>query len=358
MRRQPTERADYDSPWKEFLTVFFREFILLVLPELYAMIDWTRPPQFLDNELRRLTPRSETGRLYADRLVKVWLKNGQERAILIHIEAQSQFVVEIEARVFTYYARIWLELRLPIVSIVVYADKNPHWRPDRYVQELPGTRLDFQFHAVKLLDLDEAMLTAQAQNRNPAAFMLLAFRKAMETEQNVELRYEARKQLITLTIEYGYNADEQAHLLRLMEWVLMLPEVLEQQVEKLVEEYKREHGTTFVSRLERRAIREGLEQGLEQGIAQGIAQGIEQALEEVRDALMRMLIRRFGEEAESIRVDIRQIRTLELLKPLFESVLDATSLEDYRAQVQDILAQQAKALENGQNHQAKGQQSE
>lgn len=339
MRRQPAERTDYDSPWKEFLTVFFREFILLVLPELYAMIDWTRPPQFLDNELRRLTPRSETGRLYTDRLVKVWLKNG-------------------EARVFTYYARIWLELRLPIVSIVVYADKNPHWRPERYVQELPGTRLDFQFHAVKLLDWDEATLITQAQNRNPAAIMLLAFRKAMETEQDVELRYEARKQLITLTMEYGYNADEQAHLLRLMEWVLMLPEVLEQQVEKLVEEYKRERGTTFVSRLERRAIREGLEQGLERGLKQGLEQGIEQALDEMRDTLMRMLIRRFGEKAESVRADIKQIRAFELLKPLFESVIDAPSLEDFRAQVQEVLAQQAKALENGQNHQANGRSSQ
>lgn len=358
MRRQPAERADYDSPWKEFLTVFFREFILLVLPELYAMIDWTRPPQFLDNELRRLTPRSETGRLYTDRLVKVWLKNGEARAILIHIEAQSQFVVEIEARVFTYYARIWLELRLPIVSIVVYADKNPHWRPERYVQELPGTRLDFQFHAVKLLDWDEATLITQAQNRNPAAIMLLAFRKAMETEQDVGLRYEARKQLITLTMGYGYNADEQAHLLRLMEWVLMLPEVLEQQVEKLVEEYKRERGTTFVSRLERRAIQEGLEQGLERGLEQGLEQGLQQARTLMVNSIIRILRHRFGDQAEFLRHELSGILSLDALDHLHAAALDAPSLEDFRAEVQEALAQQAPTVENGQNHQANGRSSQ
>jgi hypothetical protein len=85
---------DYDSPWKEFITVFFRDLIQLLLPELYAMIDWNKEPQFLDTELRRISPRSETGRLHVDRLVRVWLTNGAIYCIHILIEAQSQFVAE------------------------------------------------------------------------------------------------------------------------------------------------------------------------------------------------------------------------------------------------------------------------
>jgi hypothetical protein len=35
-RRRATERMDYDSPWKEFITVFFRDLIRLLLPELHS----------------------------------------------------------------------------------------------------------------------------------------------------------------------------------------------------------------------------------------------------------------------------------------------------------------------------------
>jgi hypothetical protein len=189
---------DYDSPWKEFITVFFRDLIQLLLPRLYATIDWNKAPQFLDTELRRISPRSETGRLHVDRLVRVWLTNGATYCIHILIEAQSQFVAELGKRVFTYFARGWLELNTDIICIVILADKNPHWEPSDYVRELPGTRLEFRYHTVKLLKMDVAQLEEQAKERNAAALMLLAFRRAMETEQDVDARFEARKQLARL----------------------------------------------------------------------------------------------------------------------------------------------------------------
>lgn len=326
MPPQEQSRVDYDSPWKEFITLFFRQLIKLLLPELYAMIDWSRKPEFIDTELRRLSPQSETGRLLPDRLVRVWLKNGESRVIHIHFEAQSQFTVKMEERVFAYYARAWLELRTDIICIVIYADKNPNWRPNRYLRELPGTRLDFQFHAVKLLDLDEAFLLTHAKRRNPAALMLLAFRRAIETEQNVDARFEARKQLIALMMEHGYTSNQQAHILRLMEWVLMLPETLEQQVEEFIEEYKRERGTPFVSRLERRAIAKGL--------AEGRAEG---QVETLRQTIMRALTRRFGDAAETVRPLVESVSKTPTLESLFDAALDAPSLEAFQSQAQRLV---------------------
>lgn len=304
---------DLDSPWKEFITVFFRWLIKLVLPELYELIDWSKRPQFLDNELRRITPRSETGKLLTDRLVKVWLKSGKEQAILVHVEAQNQPAPNYEERVYTYHARIWLELRLDIVSIVILGDKNPRWRPNRYLRELPGTRLDFQFHAVKLLDLDVQFLLEEAKRRNPAALMLLAFRRAMETESDMERRLETRKQLIALMMEHGYNPEHQAHILRLLEWVIILPETLEQQVEQFVEEYKRQRKTTFVSRFERRLIEQGVQQGLSA----------------MHNSLTRILQRRFGADSVSLRPTIEAIDSLETLEKLVDAALDAPTLEAF-----------------------------
>jgi hypothetical protein len=168
-KESATLRADYDTPWKEFLTVFFRWFLKLVLPELYERIDWRRRPVFLDNELRRLSPRSETGRLYTDKLVKVWEKGSPPKPFLTHLEAQNQPRGDLPEHTYTYNARIWIETRLDVISIVILGDKNPNWRPpNRYRREMPGTRLDFEYHLVKLIDLEEDMVAsrgASAQSR-------------------------------------------------------------------------------------------------------------------------------------------------------------------------------------------------
>jgi hypothetical protein len=164
-------------------------------------------------------------------------------------------------------------------------------------------------------------LLQEARQRNPAALMLLAFRRAHKTENDMHARLEARWQLIRLMIDRRYNPEHQAHILRLLEWVMILPEVLEKQLDELIEEYKRERGTTFVSRFEKRAIREGLMQGIEQGIQQGVAA--------MRDAVMRVLRRRFGEAADQVRPAIDAIDSLEVLESLVDVALDAPTLQAF-----------------------------
>ncbi len=359
-------RRDFDSPWKEFLTVFFRWFIQLVLPELYARINWRRRPVFLDTELRRLTPRSETGRLHTDRLVKVWEKGENPQPFLVHLEAQNQYRGDVPEQTYTYNARIWIETRLFVVSIVVLGDNDPNWRPEPYRREMPGTKLHFEYHVVKVLDLNEDQLLQAAYRRNPAALMLLAFRRAMETENDLNARFEARKQLVQLMIDRRYNWEHQAHILRLLEWVMILPEVLEKQLDEFIEEYKRERGTTFVSRFEKRAIRRGLEQGLQegleqglqqglqqgfqqglqQGIQQGIQQGLQQGLEQgiqqglqqgvavFRETLMRILRRRFGDEAERVRGAVEALNSLETLERLMDAAVDVPDLQAFERTLQ------------------------
>jgi predicted transposase YdaD len=163
--------------------------------------------------------------------------------------------------------------------------------------------------------------------------MLLAFRRAHETENDMPARLEARWQLIRLMIDRRYNPEHQAHIVRLLEWVMILPEVLEKRLDELIEEYKRERGTTFVSRFEKRAIREGLLQGIEQGIQQGVQQGIQQGIQQgvaaMRDAVMRVLRRRFGEAADQVRPAIDAIDSLEVLKSLVDVALDAPTLQAF-----------------------------
>ena len=56
----------------------FASFISFFLPDAYPLIDWSRPVEFLEQELRAITRKSKRGHRAVDRLVKVWLNDGTE----------------------------------------------------------------------------------------------------------------------------------------------------------------------------------------------------------------------------------------------------------------------------------------
>ena len=47
-------KNDFDSPWKEVLELYFRQFVAFFFPDAYKDIDWGRPYEFLDTELRQV----------------------------------------------------------------------------------------------------------------------------------------------------------------------------------------------------------------------------------------------------------------------------------------------------------------
>jgi len=47
-----TSRDDYDSPWKDILTVYFEQFLAFFFPKIMQEIDWSRGYNSLDKELR------------------------------------------------------------------------------------------------------------------------------------------------------------------------------------------------------------------------------------------------------------------------------------------------------------------
>ena len=64
-------RHDFDGPWKAALETWFEPFLHLVHPELHAAIDWTKPIEFLDTEVGRVTRDAEVGSGRVDKLVEV-----------------------------------------------------------------------------------------------------------------------------------------------------------------------------------------------------------------------------------------------------------------------------------------------
>src|SRR5664279_5721538 len=144
--------ADYDSPWKDALDLFFEAFLQLFFPEAHADIDWDRPFESLDKELQKIAPEAEIGRRYVDKLVKVWLKSGEEQWVLIHVEVQMTDEAEFPWRMYVYNCRIFVMYNRRVASFAVLGDDNPNWRPQSYGYTLWGTEVGLRFPIVKLLD--------------------------------------------------------------------------------------------------------------------------------------------------------------------------------------------------------------
>ncbi len=76
-------------------------------PNIHKDIDFSKGYEFLEKELQKIIKTSKTGRRYADKLVKVFLKNGSERWLLIHIEIQGYKEKKFPERMYTYNYRIF-----------------------------------------------------------------------------------------------------------------------------------------------------------------------------------------------------------------------------------------------------------
>ncbi|WP_243147316.1 hypothetical protein [Scytonema sp. UIC 10036] len=98
-------RANYDKCWKEALNEYFEDFLSFFFPKAHKAVDWTQPPESLDKELQNITASAEAGDGVADKLYKVRLLDKKEAWILIHVEVQSDYDVNLEKRIYTYNYR-------------------------------------------------------------------------------------------------------------------------------------------------------------------------------------------------------------------------------------------------------------
>ncbi len=174
-------QTEFDSPWKDILEQYFEDFLRFFLPTAYDEIDWNRPPEFLDKELQQVVRDAELGRRLADKLVKIWRKNGEEAWVLIHVEVQSQDEPGFAERMFVYHYRIYDKYRRTVVSVAVLGDERKSWRPNKFGYQLWETQINFNFKIVKLLDYLQQWSNLEA-SRNPFAIVVMAHLKAQETK--------------------------------------------------------------------------------------------------------------------------------------------------------------------------------
>jgi len=81
--------VDYDGAWKELLEVYFRPFREFCFPNAARRVDWSQPAVFLDKELQEVVRDAESGKLRADKLIRVNALDGREEWLLIHFSRRT-----------------------------------------------------------------------------------------------------------------------------------------------------------------------------------------------------------------------------------------------------------------------------
>ncbi|MFC1708307.1 transposase [Planctomycetota bacterium] len=256
----PSSTTTYDSPWKEALERFFPAFMELLFPEVHRDIDWSEGFEFLDKELQRVVRDAQLGTRLADKLIKLRRRTGDETWVLVHVEVQGQVDPELPLRMYVYNYRIFDRYRKPVASLAVLGDERCDWRPSRFGYGFWGCRVHLDFLVCKILDW-EARWAELERSANPFAVILMAHLKALRTRKDPENRLYWKIQVAKSLYRRGFMREEILELLRLIDWLLALPEELERVFTREIICHEEEIHMPYVMSAERLGREDGREEG-------------------------------------------------------------------------------------------------
>ena len=213
---------DFDGNWKESIVEFFPDFVQFFLPQLYPDIDFSVPPEYLDKEFMEIVEFFGLEKRVADKLVKVRLKNGLQRYILIHIEIQSYFERLFAKRMFLMNAYTIGRFEEGIVALVIYTNSKTPRNFNKFEREDYGTRMSFWFNAYKVMAQKEEHLLA---SDNIFALYTLANQYTNRTrgEDKQAERLALKEKLFALALERHINLEKIGRLLIFVDNIMKLP---------------------------------------------------------------------------------------------------------------------------------------
>ena len=306
---------DYDSPWKEAIETYFPEFLAFYFPYVHTAIDWQHTPVFLDKELRATVRDAESGKLYVDKLVRVVGRSGRSLCLYIHIEIQGTRQRIFAERMFVYHYRLFDRYRAPVVSLALLTDPFSAWQPRHFQYEHLDCRLRLDFPMVKLLDWRDRQDTL-GDDDNPFALVTLAHLHTQATRRNMTARLQAKGALVKLLYRKGWDRQRVLDIFHVLDWMLHLPDYLEQQLWQNTLELQEEKQMRYVTSVERMGIAKGRQEGRQEGLHEGLQKG-----------LQRLLVKRFGPLPPVYQERIRTA-SIEHLSAWFDQALeDPPSLE-------------------------------
>jgi len=234
--QQEAPHIDYDGRWKRIIEVFFEPMTGFFMPELAADIDFSKPPEFLEQELAKIMPeQTAKGRMSIDKLLKVSMKNGEYEHIYFHVEVESQRKPNFPEKNFKYFYRIFDSKGKAITSLVIYASDDVPKPHDRYVYNFRGTELIYKFNTYLVRDANEEELL---KSDNIFALVILTCKYINRTKGDFELRQRFKIKLFRMALERNYPKEHVKELINFINILVYLPPEIKHEFEgKVTQEF-------------------------------------------------------------------------------------------------------------------------
>ncbi len=250
-----------DTAWKDVLDVYLKDFLDYCLPEVSKLIDWDKNWEPLDKEFHAISKDNITGTRLVDKLVKVYLKDGQEQWVLIHVEVQGQRDDKFPQRMFTYAYRLYDKYQQPIISCAVLTDESKVWCPSYFEVGLVGSKLRLDYLVVKLIDYEQKLEELE-KDRRPFASIILTHLVALKAknkkdEERADIKYSLTRRLY----DRGMDKKQITTLYYFIDWLIGLPRAFELEYLQKVYELEEAKKMAYVSSAERIGIEKGVMQG-------------------------------------------------------------------------------------------------
>jgi hypothetical protein len=200
----------------------------------------------------------------------------------------------------------------------ILGDERPSWRPNSYGYKVWDCEVKLKFPIVKLLDYKKKWEYLE-KSHNPFAVVVMAHLQTQETRHNPDQRLEFKWQLIRKLYERGFSKEDVRQLFRFIDWLMKLPEELEQRLDQRIAEIEEEQKMPYITGIERRGMQRGM-------------------LQQAREDLMEVLQSRFQNVSlpETLVEMLKAINDSAMLKTLVQQSLRGESMPAFEQKVAEV----------------------
>ena len=328
--------GDKDSVWKEIIYRYFEDFLMFFFPHIWKDIAFDKGYEFLDKELEKIVKDSSVGKRYADVLVRVILKDGNEKWLLIHIEIQGYHDRDFAKRMYIYNYRIFDRYNKDVVSLSIFTDIANTTFSNRFERSYWDFKLLFEFPTVKIIDYEDK-IDELLKDKNPFATVVVTHLKEGQTRNRIDDRRFWKLTLIRSLYEKGYTKDDILSLYRFIDWLVRLPKDIEEKLLDDISQIEEVKKMPYITNAERigleRGMREGIEIGIEKGMREGIEKGIREGIEKglglAREGIKLALEIKFGGEGLMFyNRYVKDMGSIDELEELKEKIKKARKVEE------------------------------
>ena|SRR6185437_6113302 len=271
-------RPKYDMLWKGMLEEVMEDFLRFVEPDIGEALDLGRGFEFLDKELAEMYPEPEKPSYsrVVDKLAKVFLRDGAERWMLIHIEVQGGNLSELPRRMFEYFIRLFGKYGRPVAAIAVLTGKDRNKIAGLYEDGCLWMKARYEYKTVCILNYTDEELKV---SMNPFAAVLLVAKEALlrvkadDPTRDLVLLEEKTRMVMLLEERMAAFGERKvkAILTFLNNYVVFKnPEINGIFMDRANKIFQKRNTMGIIEQLAEIKYQEGVEEGMEKGLKKAV----------------------------------------------------------------------------------------